>query len=126
MRLITGDYSGYFVICLSISIVGVLVILQDERVEHARTKTVLVNEEEKLQFANREIEILKKQLEREKATFERAYVCVHSKVSPGIFISCGGPCMSYIHTCIVTIVCAPCKSLLASESHFRILASIPS
>jgi len=52
-----------------------LVILQDERVEHAKTKTLLVSEEEKLQFANREIEILKTQLEREKTTFERAYVC---------------------------------------------------
>jgi len=36
---------------------------------------LLFSEEEKLQFANREIEILKTQLEREKTTFERAYVC---------------------------------------------------
>ena len=54
-------------------------ILQDEKVEHAKTKCALVSEEEELQFVSTELQVLRKQLEREKATFERAYVfmCVH-------------------------------------------------
>ena len=51
-------------------------ILQDEKVEHAKTKCALVTEEEKLQFVSTELQVLRKQLEREKATFERAYVFV--------------------------------------------------
>ena len=55
------------------------VILQDEKMEHAKTKCALANEEEKLQFVSTELQVLRKQLEREKATFEKAYVfmCVY-------------------------------------------------
>ena len=56
-----------------------LILIQDEKVEHAKTKCALVKEEEELQFVSTELQVLRKQLEREKATFERAYVfmCVH-------------------------------------------------
>ena len=59
-------------------------ILQDEKVEHAKTKCALVTEEEKLQFVNTELQVLRKQLEREKATFERAYVIVHVSFTTAI------------------------------------------
>jgi len=44
-----------------------------------RTKAKLASESEKLQFALGEIDILNKQIQREKATFENAYGQVKSK-----------------------------------------------
>lgn len=60
-----------------------LILIQDEKVEHAKTKCALVKEEEELQFVSTELQVLRKQLEREKATFERAYVfmCVHFTIA---------------------------------------------
>ena len=44
---------------------------KDERISHARTKGRLMDTEDKLEFALGEIEVLKKQIEREKSQFER-------------------------------------------------------
>lgn len=46
--------------------------LQEEKVAHAKTKVLLAKEEEKLQFALGEVEVLSKQLEKEKLAFEKA------------------------------------------------------
>ena len=45
---------------------------QEERFEHIKTKAKLAGETEKLQFALGEIDILNKQLQREKNAFETA------------------------------------------------------
>lgn len=49
-----------------------IVWVQAERHEHALTKAKLVNQSEKLHFSQGEVETLKQQLDREKATFEKA------------------------------------------------------
>ena len=54
--------------------VGDKLYLQDERLKHAETLAALEAEQEKVQMAHTEINVLQKQLEREKATFEKAYV----------------------------------------------------
>lgn len=46
--------------------------LQAERNDHALTKAKLVSQSEKLHFSQGEVETLKQQLDREKATFEKA------------------------------------------------------
>lgn len=46
--------------------------LQDEKAAHAKTRALLAKEEEKLQFALGEVEVLSKQLEKEKMAFEKA------------------------------------------------------
>ncbi|XP_037597330.1 spermatogenesis-associated protein 24 isoform X3 [Cebus imitator] len=51
--------------------------LMEEKAAHAKTKVLLAKEEEKLQFALGEVEVLSKQLEKEKLAFEKA---VKSKV----------------------------------------------
>ena len=45
---------------------------QEERVRHAETLLALETEREKVQMALTEVDVLRKQLEREKATFEKA------------------------------------------------------
>ncbi|XP_006891237.1 PREDICTED: spermatogenesis-associated protein 24 [Elephantulus edwardii] len=54
--------------------------LVEEKAAHAKTKVLLAKEEEKLQFALGEIEVLSKQLEKEKLAFEKALSNVKSKV----------------------------------------------
>ncbi|XP_067890585.1 spermatogenesis-associated protein 24-like isoform X2 [Heterodontus francisci] len=51
----------------------------NERLEHAKTKALLSKESEKLQFALGEIEILMKQLDREKKAFENALESIKNK-----------------------------------------------
>ncbi|XP_059947979.1 spermatogenesis-associated protein 24 isoform X3 [Mesoplodon densirostris] len=46
--------------------------LVEEKAAHAKTKVLLAKEEEKLQFALGEVEVLSKQLEKEKLAFEKA------------------------------------------------------
>ena len=46
-------------------------MFQDERISHAETKQKLMDTEDKLEFANGEIEILQKQIQREKSQFEQ-------------------------------------------------------
>ena len=46
--------------------------LQEERLRHAETLQALEAEREKVQMALTEVDVLRKQLEREKATFEKA------------------------------------------------------
>ncbi|XP_038645925.1 spermatogenesis-associated protein 24-like [Scyliorhinus canicula] len=53
--------------------------LENERLEHAKTKALLFKESEKLQFALGEIEILMKQLDREKKAFENALGSIKNK-----------------------------------------------
>ncbi|XP_035673782.1 spermatogenesis-associated protein 24-like isoform X3 [Branchiostoma floridae] len=53
--------------------------LQLEREEHIKTKAKLASESEKLQFALGEIDVLSKQLEREKAAFENALGLMKNK-----------------------------------------------
>ncbi|XP_069791073.1 spermatogenesis-associated protein 24-like isoform X2 [Narcine bancroftii] len=53
--------------------------LENERLEHAKTKALLSKESEKLQFALGEVEILTKQLEREKKAFENALESIKNK-----------------------------------------------
>ncbi|KAL9983917.1 hypothetical protein ACROYT_G006163 [Oculina patagonica] len=53
--------------------------LEEEKLEHVRTKAKLASESEKLQFALGEIDILNKQLQREKLSFENAYGQVKNK-----------------------------------------------
>uniref|UniRef100_UPI00398EC86A spermatogenesis-associated protein 24-like isoform X1 n=1 Tax=Pristiophorus japonicus TaxID=55135 RepID=UPI00398EC86A len=53
--------------------------LENERLEHVKTKALLSKESEKLQFALGEIEILMKQLEREKKAFENALESIKNK-----------------------------------------------
>ncbi|CAH3179724.1 unnamed protein product [Porites lobata] len=53
--------------------------LEEEKLEHIRTKAKLASESEKLQFALGEIDILNKQIQREKVTFENAYGQVKSR-----------------------------------------------
>lgn len=43
-----------------------------------KTKAKLASESERLQFALGEIDILNKQLQREKLSFENAYVCFNT------------------------------------------------
>lgn len=45
---------------------------QEERLRHVETLQALEAEREKVQMALTEVEVLRKQLEREKATFEKA------------------------------------------------------
>ncbi|XP_074640721.1 spermatogenesis-associated protein 24-like [Tubulanus polymorphus] len=47
--------------------------LEQERYEHAKTRTILIEVEDKLAFAQGEIEILKKQIEREKQQYDQAF-----------------------------------------------------
>ncbi|XP_066495526.1 spermatogenesis-associated protein 24 [Tiliqua scincoides] len=54
--------------------------LEKEEKEHAKTKINLAKESEQLEFALGEIDILSKQLEREKQAFDNALSCVNSKV----------------------------------------------
>ncbi|XP_078408666.1 spermatogenesis-associated protein 24-like isoform X1 [Cetorhinus maximus] len=53
--------------------------LENERLEHAKTKALLFKESEKLQFALGEVEILMKQLDREKKAFENALESIKNK-----------------------------------------------
>ncbi|XP_042192347.1 spermatogenesis-associated protein 24 isoform X2 [Callorhinchus milii] len=53
--------------------------LEDEKLEHSKTKASLSKESEKLQFALGEIEVLMKQLEREKKAFEQALESIKNK-----------------------------------------------
>ncbi|XP_068743193.1 spermatogenesis-associated protein 24-like [Montipora capricornis] len=53
--------------------------LEEEKLNHVRTKAKLASESEKLQFALGEIDILNKQIQREKTTFENVYGQVKSK-----------------------------------------------
>ncbi len=46
-------------------------LMQDERIAHAQTKNQLMENEDKLEFALGEIEILQKQIAREKSQFEK-------------------------------------------------------
>uniref|UniRef100_A0A2K5F316 Spermatosis associated 24 n=1 Tax=Aotus nancymaae TaxID=37293 RepID=A0A2K5F316_AOTNA len=52
----------------------------EEKAAHAKTKVLLAKEEEKLQFALGEVEVLSKQLEKERLAFEKALSSVKSKV----------------------------------------------
>ncbi|XP_034966086.1 spermatogenesis-associated protein 24 [Zootoca vivipara] len=54
--------------------------LQKEEEEHAKTKSNLAMESEQLEFALGEIDVLSKQLEREKQAFDTALSRVKSKV----------------------------------------------
>ncbi|EDV22675.1 uncharacterized protein TRIADDRAFT_58473 [Trichoplax adhaerens] len=54
---------------------------QNEEVEHAKTKSLLAKESEKLDFALGEINILNKQLQREKDAFEEAFGDVQEKAA---------------------------------------------
>ncbi|XP_025061763.1 spermatogenesis-associated protein 24 isoform X2 [Alligator sinensis] len=56
-----------------------LCMLQKEEEEHGKTKILLIKESEKLQFALGEIEVLSKQLERERRVFEKTLASVKSK-----------------------------------------------
>nr|KAF6448956.1 spermatogenesis associated 24 [Rousettus aegyptiacus] len=51
----------------------------EEKAAHAKTKVLLAKEEEKLQFALGEVEVLSKQLEKEKLAFEKALSTVKSR-----------------------------------------------
>ncbi|XP_032952352.1 spermatogenesis-associated protein 24 isoform X3 [Rhinolophus ferrumequinum] len=51
----------------------------EEKAAHAKTKVLLAKEEEKLQFALGEVEVLSKQLEKEKMAFENALSTVKSR-----------------------------------------------
>nr|XP_025707923.1 spermatogenesis-associated protein 24 isoform X1 [Callorhinus ursinus] len=53
--------------------------LVEEKAAHAKTKVLLAKEEEKLQFALGEVEVLSKQLEQEKLAFEKALSSVKSR-----------------------------------------------
>ncbi|XP_017528590.3 spermatogenesis-associated protein 24 isoform X2 [Manis javanica] len=53
--------------------------LVEEKAAHSKTKVLLAKEEEKLQFALGEVEVLSKQLEKEKLAFEKALSSVKSK-----------------------------------------------
>ncbi|XP_043924932.1 spermatogenesis-associated protein 24 [Protopterus annectens] len=53
--------------------------LEDEKLEHAKTKAILARESEKLQSALGEVEILTRQLEREKQAFEKALANIKKK-----------------------------------------------
>ncbi|XP_029073568.1 spermatogenesis-associated protein 24 isoform X1 [Monodon monoceros] len=53
--------------------------LVEEKAAHAKTKVLLATEEEKLQFALGEVEVLSKQLEKEKLAFEKALSSVKSR-----------------------------------------------
>ena len=52
------------------------VLWKDERKEHARTRAQLSEMQEKLELALGEVEILRKQIQREKAQFERTLVAM--------------------------------------------------
>uniref|UniRef100_A0A5F9CXM8 Spermatosis associated 24 n=1 Tax=Oryctolagus cuniculus TaxID=9986 RepID=A0A5F9CXM8_RABIT len=52
----------------------------EEKAAHAKTKVLLAKEEEKLQFALGEVEVLSKQLEKEKMAFEKALSSVKHRV----------------------------------------------
>ncbi|XP_046850065.1 spermatogenesis-associated protein 24-like [Xenia sp. Carnegie-2017] len=53
--------------------------LDEERLEHMKTKAKLAEKTEKLHFAEGKIETLKSQLEREKKTFEEAFKKLKTK-----------------------------------------------
>uniref|UniRef100_A0A8C4J6Y6 Spermatosis associated 24 n=1 Tax=Dromaius novaehollandiae TaxID=8790 RepID=A0A8C4J6Y6_DRONO len=54
-------------------------VLQEEESAHARTKDLLTKESEKLDFALGEVEVLSRQLKREKQIFEKTLDSVKSK-----------------------------------------------
>ena len=47
-------------------------VLQEERQSHAETRRKLMDTEDNLEFANGEIEVLRKQIERDKKQFDQA------------------------------------------------------
>ncbi|XP_030725324.1 spermatogenesis-associated protein 24 isoform X1 [Globicephala melas] len=53
--------------------------LVEEKAAHAKTKVLLAKEEEKLQFALGDVEVLSKQLEKEKLAFEKALSSAKSR-----------------------------------------------
>lgn len=68
----------------------ICMLMQDERIAHAQTKNQLMENEDKLEFALGEIEILQKQIAREKSQFEKTWVpgFVFKDVLLPILISC--------------------------------------
>ncbi|XP_072327258.1 spermatogenesis-associated protein 24-like isoform X1 [Scyliorhinus torazame] len=64
---------------LQTSTYSILCMNNNERLEHAKTKALLFKESEKLQFSLGEIEILMKQLDREKKAFENALGSIKNK-----------------------------------------------
>ena len=60
--------------------------LQSERVGHQQTGRLLEQEREKARLAEAELAILRRQLTREKTTFENAYVHVQVYLCGGILI----------------------------------------
>ncbi|CAB4031371.1 Hypothetical predicted protein, partial [Paramuricea clavata] len=58
---------------------AVVAQLDEERLQHMKTRAKLAEETEKLQFAEGQIEMLKGQLEREKTTFETAFQKLKTK-----------------------------------------------
>ncbi|KAF6281402.1 spermatogenesis associated 24 [Rhinolophus ferrumequinum] len=81
----------------------------EEKAAHAKTKVLLAKEEEKLQFALGEVEVLSKQLEKEKMAFENALSTVKSRAlrdsskKDQLITKCNGrrearaPSHAYIH-----------------------------
>uniref|UniRef100_A0A673T356 Spermatogenesis associated 24 n=1 Tax=Suricata suricatta TaxID=37032 RepID=A0A673T356_SURSU len=81
----------------------------EEKAAHAKTKALLAKEEEKLQFALGEVEVLSKQLEKEKLAFEKALSSVkcralqESSKKDQLITKCNGrrearaPPHAYIH-----------------------------
>ena len=61
-------------------------MLQKEKLKHTKALLALETEKEKVQMAQTEISVLKKQLEREKATFEKAYVAIFADVMNWMFV----------------------------------------
>uniref|UniRef100_A0A6I8NBC3 Spermatogenesis associated 24 n=1 Tax=Ornithorhynchus anatinus TaxID=9258 RepID=A0A6I8NBC3_ORNAN len=59
---------------------GAVIVIMAEKAEHAKTKSQLAKESEKLQFALGEVEVLARQLEREKRAFEKALSGVQGRV----------------------------------------------
>ncbi|XP_028742668.1 spermatogenesis-associated protein 24 isoform X4 [Peromyscus leucopus] len=71
--------------------------LGEEKAAHAKTKALLAKEEEKLQFALGEVEVLSKQLEKEKLAFEKALSSIKNRVlqesskKDQLISKCNGP-----------------------------------
>uniref|UniRef100_A0A8D1HW03 Spermatosis associated 24 n=2 Tax=Sus scrofa TaxID=9823 RepID=A0A8D1HW03_PIG len=86
----------------------------EEKAAHAKTKVLLAKEEEKLQFALGEVEVLSKQLEKEKLAFEKALSSVKSRAlqesskKDQLITKCNGrreartPSHAYIHGLLPT------------------------
>ncbi|XP_017528589.3 spermatogenesis-associated protein 24 isoform X1 [Manis javanica] len=104
--------------------------LVEEKAAHSKTKVLLAKEEEKLQFALGEVEVLSKQLEKEKLAFEKALSSVKSKAlqesskKDQLITKCNAPLPASLPTEIESHIIKQEDTLSGKENEIKELQQI--